>query len=138
MDVRNSVTLVGELGDLDLTGLMVLQGNRRSTFGVKLPKATCKALVEAETITVYPGPDQQFDAETDFRVYATDDRGKKIDPEVDPDAEYAEREMRKAEREAASQRRRDSMLVIYYVFPMDLAKAKMSSPIFTTIKERIK
>ena len=37
-------TPVCELGNLDQTGLMGLQGSRQASFGVKLPKASCKAL----------------------------------------------------------------------------------------------
>lgn len=135
-EVRNSIHVACDHRHLSTKDMKVTKDqSRRASFAVRLPTSTCKILAEDIFLDIYPGPDSRADAEIEFRVYSTDERGYKVVDGFDPSEGGQNRE---AARQRESEQRKRLMLTIHYTFPKDLLMADEDSPIFETIKQDIR
>ena len=78
-EMRNSILVTCDPRHLSTKDMKVTKNQRRASFAARLPTSTCKVLVEDRFLDLYPGPDSRADAEVEFRVYSTDERGYKVD-----------------------------------------------------------
>ena len=61
-----------------MDNMQVGKNNRRHSFNVFLPSATCEALLETVTLDILYGPDRSQERDVEYHIYPTDDRGNKI------------------------------------------------------------
>ena len=135
-EVRNSLRVACDHRHLSLEDMKVTKGERRASFAARLRTDTCKVLAEDLLLDLYPGPNSRGDdAEVEFRVYLTDERGNKVnDGATGPKAGQKSEAARKQE----SEQRKKLMFTIHYNFPRDLLLADDNSPIFDKIKQDIR
>ena len=134
-EMRNSILVTCDPRHLSTKDMKVTKNQRRASFAARLPTSTCKVLVEDRFLDLYPGPDSRADAEVEFRVYSTDERGYKVDDGATGSEDGQNRE---AARQQESEQRKRLMLTIHYTYPRELLMADDDSPIFETIKQDIR
>ena len=130
-EVSHSFDIFSDRTGFPLDNAKFMQNARRASFSARLPIETCDRLTEQGYIDLHYTSDRSDNGIdcVEFQVYALNDKGIKIE---DPT-----RDARKAEREAARERRSSLLVTFHYNLGRDLLMLLATSPIFSTIKQNI-
>ena len=130
-EVSHSFDIFSDRTGFPLDNAKFMQNARRASFSARLPIETCDRLTEQGYIDLHYTSDRSENGIecVEFQVYALNDKGIKIE---DPT-----RDARKAEREAARERRNSLLVTFHFNLGRDLLMLLATSPIFSTIKQNI-